>query len=150
MKLCSSILQEISNIVVSDIVYLPKTKFFQNDETQAGVVSYPPSKTLACNNHDAINTEQAADELAFASTVRADERELANKPHCFRYVGLYQYVSVVQLEERCTCNALVVGANPIGYFPAGLDLHLFLSDNGAGNYFYTNPHSPCADYNYER
>lgn len=55
-----------------------------------------------------INTDKA-DELAFAASICANERDVASKPHCFRYIGLYDTMkaeSLIQMKDSRNSTAI--------------------------------------------
>ena len=85
---------------------------FLNETTQAGQhSSYPtPIHRPACGySHASAEYVQMRPAGALKFQLRMAETKLGT-------LGTLKRIRSSGLEERCTCNALVMGSNPIGYF----------------------------------
>ena len=157
-------LSEIDNNMVSSITPQTPPTPFDEATTQAGHLSYPnvcfntsPACKLAPIRADVVSEEDTAYLKSHIQPMRSvcgvipqgapsyqdAEYDLSVMDGKHDRTGRRQGSTRAQAEEHG-------GSNPTHPIPTSLDTS-FLSVHGAGNFFQTtNPHSACADYNYQR
>ena len=129
--------QETKSSMVSVISPL---RTFLNETTQAGQNSYPMHYSISACKLAPTRIDCNKDiSMPYVPFICGEiPRGAYFLSRCIRSSGL---------EERCTCNALVMGSNPIGYIPASFT-NPFLPVHGAGYLFLnTTTHVSCADSN---